>query len=867
MTERVTARMLELVADPAAATRTTPDRLEILQALIAAPTFAPEMRDDVIRVAPDHPIYGWRCQVPECERGRAGMQDFCHAHDIEWSEIKRAGGTVVDFFRKAQPLHARARHKNNMCLVCSDAPAYAAEGLCYLHVKYFRSWQRYERKMQRSDDLDHWLPNQVPFPDFGQCRVVACGDAGVDWIGLCYTHLQRYNAAGRPGAARNALRGKRYQSTQRRPVKVLYNNEAAFNEWCRHSEPLSRTDGTVTLLGLRPLVRAEIKWALFRHANGSVEGAEWPLLMVQNLARECLSQRVNSLADLNSESCPQHLQKIHRLMLHYLRLVYFTRQDTREAGYIEMEHYGVCLTNSGSYYDISRITQRWLRDMLWDWIDLRLTTDPPRSVMPLSSTRRGCIELSAYLEAQAPAGGHDPALLTRDHMIGFVADQRHRAAHGLKSLGLHGSSNTGGVRQTTVTKGTMSGIFSGARRVLRGAMDSGTAHRIGLDQAFIVALPHGGHSKAGRRKPYSDETARALANETNLQRLDSMDAEDRGLRDIWEALVVTGRRCSEVLKVRLECVSRLNGLPMFWHDQTKVGNFDEGIRISERLYQRILERQRKTIHRFIQRFGREPDQKERLEIALFVRRNSNRNLRQGMCYSWFHGAFKTWVSTLDIPHSVTHQARHTLATNLIKNGADLTHVKRYLGQVSEAMAEHYVHLASIEPRLEDALQAVWVGGPGSAEPGILLSGGEPMTREEALALAVDLSRRSTPAEGGFCTYQPVVSGEACPWNLDCHNCDKFVMSGADLVYWHRKREQWRTVAEGAPDSATADYLHELFEPTSRAIDGLEKALGALGLLDEALALDLRRPQDYFGLVWSTAFRARELAQARTGGIA
>ena len=134
-----------------------------------------------------------------------------------------------------------------------------------------------------------------------------------------------------------------------------------------------------------------------------------------------------------------------------------------------------------------------------------------------------------------------------------------------------------------------------------------------------------------------------------------------------------------------------------------------------------------------------------------------------------------------------------------------------------------------------------------------------MTREQAQALAIDLSRRSTPAEGGFCTFQPVVDGGACPWNLDCHNCDKFVLSGADLLYWRRKREQWRQLAEGAPDDATADYLHRYFEPTARAIDGLEKALAGLGLLDQALALDLRKPQDYFRRVWSTAFRATDLA--------
>ncbi|MFF1691337.1 MULTISPECIES: hypothetical protein [unclassified Streptomyces] len=36
------------------------------------------------------------------------------------------------------------------------------------------------------------------------------------------------------------------------------------------------------------------------------------------------------------------------------------------------------------------------------------------------------------------------------------------------------------------------------------------------------------------------------------------------------------------------------------------------------------------------------------------------------------------------------------------------------------------------------------------------------------------------------------------------------MSGTDLLYWRRKREHWRLLAEGAPDDATADYLHAYF---------------------------------------------------------
>ena len=113
---------------------------------------------------------------------------------------------------------------------------------------------------------------------------------------------------------------------------------------------------------------------------------------------------------------------------------------------------------------------------------------------------------------------------------------------------------------------------------------------------------------------------------------------------------------------------------------------------------------------------------------------------------------------------------------------------------------------------------------GTVNPGELLTPETtPVTRQHAQALAIDLSRRSTPAEGGFCTFQPVVDGGACPWGMDCHNCDKFVLSGADLLYWRRKREQWRQLAEGAPDGATADYLHRYFDYERRLARRLMQA--------------------------------------------
>ncbi|MFD0226603.1 tyrosine-type recombinase/integrase [Streptomyces hirsutus] len=859
--------LLPLVTSGQGLSRTVSDRLEVLTALLAAPSCDPLFTGEVIRVPRDHAAYGWGCKVPKCERSHEPTRSLCSRHEIEWREQRQRGGLLADFMRTAEPLKPTAQYQPAHCTICPGIPARGTSGLCFVHGDRWKARQnKWKKKYGRESepDYDQWLISEKPFVPYGGCRVRACADLAEHPLGLCQPHLRLYRREGLPGRARLPGDWGRRLRDLDRPITVLYDDELAFRKWCAETHATHRTDGTVSLLGLRPLVRAEIQWCMFQRTQMKVEAGHWPLTWIQQLVAVSREQEVSSLADLELDRMQNIPALMAKGMLRMLRLVYFTREDTKDAGYIETEHYGVKFHAHGGRIELSYITQRWLRDLLWDQMANRLLTNPPRSGQPFDSLRRGCSELSAFLEVRAPDGGHDPRLLDGTHMVDFVKDQRHRLANGL--LPLAGAlRRRGELEDAPVSKTLLSTVFNGTRRVLRAALENGDSQLIGLDRAFIIALPSGGASKGGRRRPFTDEAAKALADEANLAALDAQDVEDRGARDIWEALIVTGRRCNEVLKLRLECIGRLGGLPMFWYDATKVGNYDEAIRISERLYQRIKARQARTVDRFLEREGRVPTGEERRKIALFPARNSNRNHLKGISYGWFNTQFREWIDGLDIGRVVSHQARHTLATNLLKAGANLTHVKRYLGQVSEAMAEHYVHLANTDQKLEDALNAIWVTGPGALEPGVVLSGGEPMSREQAEAMMIDLTRKSTPAEGGFCTFQAVVDGGACPWKLDCHNCDKFVMSGADLVYWHRKREHWRMLAERAGNPEVTDYLHQLFEPTARAIDGLEKALAGVGLLDEALALDLRRPQDYFGRVWATAFRANELAQHEDHG--
>ncbi|MEU2739556.1 tyrosine-type recombinase/integrase [Streptomyces sp. NPDC007095] len=828
------------------------DRLEILTALINAPSFDPVFRADIVRIPRGHAIYRWECVVAGCERARGGG-DLCSIHRQEWAQARERGIGKAAFVAAAQPLSAFASREDAVCRICPEHPADRHDlRLCQRHRN---RWKLHRQQHGEDADFAGWVSHQQVFPGYGPCRVVVCPSLADSPLGLCPGHDAHYCKQGRPGGA--SLPDSWWQRYEHHgaPVPVSFGDEEAFRSWCARETALP-WPGQLNLRGLRPLVRAELQWGMFVHTQRP-RASRWDLAWLQKLVTICRAGSVNSLIDLDLSNCSQFTGGIAKEILHELRLVYFTPEQAKESGFLETEHFGVRFAHRSGHIDLSGIPQRWLRDLTWDHLaGLLRSPRCPRTAGVLDDLRRAALELGVFLELDAAGDGHDPTVLRSEHAQRFVADQRRRERDSLPSLAI---KRPGGA-PSTITLITRSIVFNAARRLLREAMDSGAAERLGLSREFITAMPAAGSSTLRARRPFPDEVARALADEENLARLTDSDTLDLGMRDIWEATVITGRRIGEVLKVRWDCLGRYGGLAMFWHDQTKVGNYDAAIRIPERLHDLLAERQRKTLDRFTAEHGYSPSGTERARLALFPTTHRNPDGTVSLTHQWFYSRFRPWVDGLDLGHYVPHQARHTLATSLLRAGASLSHIRRYLGQVSDRMAEHYVHLTSDD--LENVLQHVWVAGPGTARPGELLAGETtPLTREQAQALAIDLSRRSTPAEGGFCTFQPVVDGGACPWNLDCHNCDKFVLSGADLLYWRRKREQWRLLAEGAPDDATADYLHRYFEPTARAIDGLEKALAGLGLLDDALALDLRKPQDYFHRVWSTAFRAADLADA------
>ena len=567
------------------------DRLEILTTLLAGPSFDPLFRPDVIEIPRQHPIYRWECVVVGCERSRSGGTDLCSQHLQQFARERERGVGKAAFLTAATGLKRHARAEEMACRVCPQRPvAHTELRLCHRHL---RRWQHHETTDGNHADLAVWLSEQLPLAGYGTCRVMVCTNLADSPLGLCPWHTARYGRDERPGSARlPSSRWHRYEQFGR-PVPIDYADEAAFRRWCA-TVPAPWWPGQINLLGLRPLVRAEIKWGLFMHTQ-RIRPTRWDLGWFRSLVATCREHDVETLLGfpLGVGGSAAFTAAIVKEILHELRLVYFTPAETKDAGFIETDHFGVRFDPRASHFDLTGIPQRWLRDLVWDYLaGLLQSPRCPRSGSVIDGIRRAAIELGVFLKIDAPGAGQDPTVLDGEHMRRFIADQRRRERDGLASLAI----KQPGEKASIVTTVTRSIVFNALHKMLRDAMDTGGADRLGLAREFIVAVPTAG-ATTGRtpRRPFPDEVARALADENNLRQLAEVyDPQDRGLRDMWEITVTTGRRIGEVLQVRWDCLGRYGGLPMFWHDQTKVGNYDAAIRIPERLHDVIAERQRKT---------------------------------------------------------------------------------------------------------------------------------------------------------------------------------------------------------------------------------------------------------------------------------
>ena len=201
-------------------------------------------------------------------------------------------------------------------------------------------------------------------PGYGCCRVAVCTNLADSPLGLCPWHGSRYHRDQRPGRARLPSSWRHRYEQFGRPVPIDYADEAAFHRWCA-TTPAPFWPGQINLLGLRPLVRAEIKWGLFIHTQRT-RPTRWDLGWLRSLVATCRDHDVETLLGfpLGVGGSAAFTGAIVKEILHELRLVYFTPAETKDAGFIETDHFGVRFDQRASHFDLTGIPQRWLRDLV-----------------------------------------------------------------------------------------------------------------------------------------------------------------------------------------------------------------------------------------------------------------------------------------------------------------------------------------------------------------------------------------------------------------------------------------------------------------------------------------------------------------------
>ena len=82
---------------------------------------------------------------------------------------------------------------------------------------------------------------------------------------------------------------------------------------------------------------------------------------------------------------------ISREVISGLRCVYYSPNDTKDAGFIETDHFGRRFPAAQSHYELTAVEQRWLRDLLWDHLaDMLRSPKCPRSRGPFAGVWARC---------------------------------------------------------------------------------------------------------------------------------------------------------------------------------------------------------------------------------------------------------------------------------------------------------------------------------------------------------------------------------------------------------------------------------------------------------------------------------------------
>ena len=265
--------------------------------------------------------------------------------------------------------------------------------------------------------MDAWLADQLPLPGQWRGVVAVCRGLAESSLGLCFLARQPATRVRQSRCCQVAV-SRLWQQLERcgKPVPVDYDDEGAFRRWAA-TAPAALWPGQVNLLGLRPLVRAELKWGLFMHTQRP-RPTRWDLGWLRSLVMTCRGVDVESLIGFpfGDGGSAHFTGAIAREILHELRLVYYTPAETKDEGFIETDHFGVRFDQRASHFDLTAIPQRWLRDLVWDHLAELMRS--PRARAPAESSTRSAGQQPSWAcswRSTRPAAGTTPPAGRRTH--------------------------------------------------------------------------------------------------------------------------------------------------------------------------------------------------------------------------------------------------------------------------------------------------------------------------------------------------------------------------------------------------------------------------------------------------------------------
>lgn len=847
---------------------------------IVSVQFADWLVMEPIQFPPQHPTYGWACRVSECEGAVAPTHTtyLCDKHAKQYS-LSNPTADVEDFISSAEPIDRSrigfALKRFPECTVEHCSREASGRGLCTAHGNSLA------KEIKRGGCEIAWRRGVVSrLPALQRCSLTGCAHDGAlltpDGGRICRSHHSQW---------RHWLR------TVGGSADLAAWRDYLTSSLLRDSLGDVQSRGRASLSALPARLQAEIRFALHRHCQLKHRVRITPATIragVDALARH----NIQSLAENDQmqtvlTSCQNALVRRGLTALVFAaRSLTATEISAKEEGWFDPVVVGAApfpdtqTRTRRKPWVLTEISQRWLRDLAWEYCrDMALLPEGKRpSAATVHQRMCGAVCLSGFLRQHRDDGGVDPEKLGPDDasLLKEVWDIWFREKIPIARL-----TNTP-LRQAPVLTTLTRMVYMKSIRILLQHSRDRRRTCPELD-SFTLALPMiSRQPNAPRPRPMAFGEFQTLVAPANILRLEAADRADVGLADIWLVQAFQGGRIGETLGLRLGCIGLVgNAQPYIWRDITKNRIVDHGVPCHLPVYERLLARQEKTRSKLRRRYGAKlstlsPRERQRVEdgweqtMPLFPRSVRNPDLVFELSQDAFRRSWGLWLKSLGVRNLKTHQTRATLATSLLNNGAPPALVRQMLGHFSP---EALVHYASYNNEsMTRHLQQVWAAGPGMDKPGTILLRPAELDGCNPRAAADRIDLTVIPVEHGLCRYGPVVGGSQCPKAKHCTTapdgpCEHFVLTGADLTYWERKRDAAYHFAEGAPNSDARDYILNQWEPWESVLNNLREALNELGLLEEAEKLDLRTPlHDYFSPVFATGWQVTDLQTGEASHI-